>query len=104
SPAYLYLERCIAIIIRASAAFFLKRIAEERRHFLQHGDQRPNQGGKRGFASAKACSIVTVAAISSGTARNAPTGPHSHVQNATERKTANGFTSRRRAMKYGVTT
>jgi hypothetical protein len=46
--------------------------------------------GNSGFSSEKAWPSVTVSALSSGTARKAPMGPHSQVQKAIARKTANG--------------
>ena len=44
-----------------------------------------------GLFLAEGVTKATVSAISSGTARNAPIGPHSQVQKAIARKTANGI-------------
>ena len=48
------------------------------------------------------CLYATTTEMSSGTARNAPKGPHIQAQNAIDKKTRNGFRVRRCPMIVGV--
>ena len=48
------------------------------------------------------CRFRTTTEMTSGTARNAPKGPHIQAQKATDKKTRNGFRVRRCPMIVGV--
>src|SRR5205085_9795730 len=58
--------------------------------------------GKFISSCGQTCPRTTMQTISSGTARNAPIGPHSHVQNTSAKNTKNGLSVRRLPTMLGV--
>src|SRR5262245_14823248 len=76
--------------------FFEWRLERERPRFVAAGY------AARTGAKDERCLLATTTEMSSGTARNAPKGPHIQAQKAIDRKTRKGLSVRRCPMMVGV--